>query len=104
MRKCSERTCAACGGSGVIEVVKPKSAKTVKDYPVKAFGYSFTVPAGSTVRNVTACGNDDSYRFWVDYQKVAEKASGFKNSLLHHDLMYRGLNIPAEYCEPYPED
>jgi len=102
--KCSERPCACCGGSGVIEVVKPKQAKTIKDYPVRAFGYSFTVPAGSTVSNVTACGNDDNYRFWRDWQAVAKQVTGFKHSILAHDLTYYGLNIPAEYCEPYPEE
>ncbi len=102
--KCSERTCPCCEGLGVIETVKPKQAKTIKDYPVTAYGYTFTIPAGSIVSNVTACGNDDNYRFWQDYHAVAEKVTGYKTSIFAHDLRYCGLNIPAEYCESYPED
>lgn len=78
-----------------------KTAKTTKPYTLKAFGYEITVPAGSTVSNHTACGDDDSYRFWQDWQKVAEKLTGFKNSILGHDLNHRGVNVPAEYCEDY---
>lgn len=102
--KCSDRICPSCQGTGTIEVVTPKRATTIKDYPVKAFGYSFVVPAGSIVSNVTACGNDDNYRFWQDWHKIAQQVTGYKNSLLAHDLTYYGLNIPAEYCEPYEEE
>ena len=84
--------------------VSYKTARTIKEYRVTNYkGYGeLIVPVGSRVANRTACGNDDTYRFWVDFHKVAEQVSGFKNSLLHHDLTYYGLNIPAEYCEPYP--
>lgn len=85
-------------------VMKIKRAKTIKEYPTKCYGYTVTVPVGSTVSNSTACGPDDNYRFWQDFHKVAAEVSGFKDSLLRHDLTYYGLNIPAEYCEPYPED
>lgn len=80
-----------------------KTAKTIKDYHVKNYrGYGpFTVPAGSKVTSQTACGPDENYHFWQDFHKVAEEVSGFKDSLLGHDLTYYGLNIPAEYCEPY---
>ncbi len=94
-------TCPCCGAKDTRDKVSFKSAKTIKDYPVKYHGYSFTVPAGSKVSNHTACGNDDSYRFWQDWQKVAEKVTGFKHSALAHDLTYYGLNIPSEYCTPY---
>jgi len=79
------------------------TAKTIRDYQVENFrGYgSFTVPAGSVVTNQTACGVDNSYHFWQDFHKKAEEVSGFKDSFLKHDLTYYGLNIPAEYCEPY---
>lgn len=82
-----------------------KRAKTTTDYRVEnLYGYGpVTVPAGSTVTNKTAVDNDDSYHFWVDFNKVAEEVSGYKDSLLHHDLRYYGLNIPKEYCEPYEE-
>ncbi len=28
--------------------------------------------------------------------------TGHPDSILAHDLKYYGLNIPAEYCEPWP--
>ena len=81
-----------------------KNAKVIKPYPAKMDGYTFTVPVGASVSNKTACGNDDSYRFWIDWHKQAEEITGFKNSILAHHLTYYGLNIPAEYCEPYSEE
>jgi hypothetical protein len=76
-----------------------KTVKTIKDYPVNKFrgGYSFTIPAGSIVSNKTACGYDDSCRFWVNFREVARKVTGYKNSLLSHDLEYYGVNVPAVY-------
>lgn len=100
-----KETCACCGHTHTVDKVTAKTAKTIKDYYVKdLFGYGpVTVPAGSLVGNHTACGNDDNYRFWLDFKKTATEVSGgFKDSLLHHDLTFKGLNIPAEYCEPYP--
>jgi hypothetical protein len=70
-----------------------KTARTIKPYPVKFGGYQFTVPKGSTVSNNTACGCSDSYRFWIDWKAFVENLTGFKNSMLAHDLEYRGLNI-----------
>lgn len=78
-----------------------KSAKTIKPYAVKAFGYDVVIPAGSLVSNKTACGCDDGYRFWQDWRSVAEQLTGVKNSILAHDLTYYGVNVPAEYCEAY---
>lgn len=95
--------CAQCRRK-LVEEGFHKQVRTIKDYPTKYKGYTFTVPAGSLVSNKTACGYDDNYRFWVDFHSIAEKVSGFKDSLLRHDLTYYGLNIPAEYCEPYPKD
>ena len=80
-----------------------KTAKTIKEYKVTYLGYEITIPVGSTVSNTTACGPDDAYRFWKDWHKIAEKLTGYKNSILAHDLTYYGLNIPKEYCEEYPE-
>ena len=98
--------CPRCGQKTDRDPVSLKTAKTIKEFRAeKCMGYGLViVPVGSRVSNNTACGNDDSYRFWLDYHKVAEEVSGFKDSMLHHDMKYRGLNIPAEYCEPYPED
>jgi hypothetical protein len=80
---------------------KLKTARTIKDYTTTAHGYEITVPKGSIVTNATACGNDDNYRYWNDFQRVVEDLTGFKSSILHHDLTYYGLNIPAKVCEPY---
>jgi len=78
-----------------------KTSKTVKEYAVKYSGYNLVIPAGSTVSNQTACGNDDAYRFLQGASKLAREVTGFPSSLLAHDLAHYGLNIPAEYCEPY---
>lgn len=75
---------------------------TKKDYETIAFGYKFTVPKGSIVTSMTASGNDESYHFWDDFHKLAQKLTGFSDSCLLHDLKYYGLNIPAEFCNPYP--
>lgn len=78
-----------------------KTAKTIKPYTVSYKGYSLLVPIGSTVSNKTAGGNDDSYRFWQDWQAMAKKLTGFDNSLLAHELTYYGLNVPKEFCATY---
>lgn len=78
-----------------------KTAKTTKEYKTRYNGYNLTVPAGSMVSNRTACGFDDDYRF---LQGVSTQTLvGYKAGMLAHDLTYYGLNIPAEYCEPYPK-
>jgi len=76
-------------------------SKTIKPYKVKAYGYEITIPTGSIVGTMTACGNDMTYHFWQDFRKIAEELTGFKNSLLKHDLTYYGINVPSEYCKPY---
>lgn len=81
-----------------------KSAKTIKEYSTEFGGYNIVVPVGSIVNNSTALGCDDNYRFWQDYQKTTKQLTGFDNNILDHDLYYYGLNIPAEYCEPYKKD
>jgi len=78
-----------------------KTAKTIKDFKADFKGYNILIPAGSTVSNNTARGPDDSYHFWVDFKEHAEKITGHKNSILNHDLTYYGINVPAEFCEPY---
>lgn len=85
--------------------MKVKYAKTIKEYTVNRYrGYGpIVVPVGSKVTNQTARGPDDNYHFWSDFHAVAEKVSGFKDSLLRHDLTHYGLNIPSEYCEAYRE-
>ena len=98
------KACPTCGKQSKIDTVTFKLSKTTKDYPVKYHGYSFTVPAGSVVSNRTACGNDDSYHFWQNWNQHTEKITGFKDSTLNHDLTYYGLNIPTEYCEAYDGD
>lgn len=82
---------------------KLKHAKTIKVYRERAYGYDLEVPVGSTVSNMTALGPDDNYRFWQDFHVVAQNLTGFQHGILEHDLDHRGLNIPAEFCEPWPE-
>lgn len=84
-------------------MTKSKTARTTKEYRVKAFGYEITIPANSLVSNQTAQGHNDNYRFWIDWHDIAETLTGTKDSLLSHDLKYRGINVPAQYCELYPE-
>jgi len=81
-----------------------KTAKTIKYFETVFGGYLLAIPAGSIVSNSTAMGYDDNYRFLtnVNFGEIAEKATGFKNSILFHDLTHYGLNIPQEYCEDYP--
>lgn len=79
-----------------------KIAKVTKPYAVKVAGFDFVVPIGATVSNQTACGPDDSYRFWQDWKKQAQQVTGFKNSICALDLEYYGVNVPAEHCEAYP--
>lgn len=79
----------------------PKTAKTNREYKTHFKGWDIVVPVGSLVSNVTACGPDDSYRFWKDWHAIAKELTGFPHSILAHDLTYYGINIPSEYCEPY---
>lgn len=89
-------------GTSLFEAMKTiKTAKTIKPYSVRYNGWDIIVPEGSIVSNGTACGPDDSYRFWSDWHKEAERLTGFNQSMLSHNLTYYGLNVPAEYCEPY---
>lgn len=82
---------------------KLKFATTIREYKTKAFGWDVTVPAGSLICNKTSCGNNDNYRFWDGFEKEIQELTGFANSPLAHDLAHYGLNIPAEYCEPWRE-
>ncbi len=82
---------------------KFKSARTTKEYKV-TYGrlkYEITVPVGSLVTNSTACWFDDAYHFLSGVP--AKVLVGYDAGMLAHDLRYYGLNIPAEYCEPYPQ-
>ena len=81
-----------------------QEVRTIKDYKTEFAGYSITIPAGSIVSNATACGRDNNYRYWVNFYDTAERLTGFKDSLLKHDLTYYGINVPAEYCEKYKDE
>lgn len=76
-------------------------AKTLKDYRVFAFGHDIVIPAGSLVSNQTAMGPDDDYHFWFDYETVLEGMDKYQAGVLRHELEHRGVNVPAELCEPY---
>jgi hypothetical protein len=78
-----------------------KTAKTIKEFKTNYKGYDLVIPKGSTVTNQTALGPDDNYHFWNVSLEYVEKITGVKNSILLFDLAHYGLNIPAEFCEPY---
>lgn len=78
-----------------------KHSHLVKEYQVEYNGQKLTVPVGWPVSNTTAMGPDDAYRFLTDVEKFATSVTGLPDSMLHHDMKYRGLNVPAEYCAPY---
>ena len=80
---------------------KLKTRKTIRPYYLFFRGYDIIIPTGSTVSNYTACGIDDNYRFWTDFDAIAEKMTGFSDSTLKYELKHYRINIPAEYCEPY---
>ncbi len=81
-----------------------KSAKTIKEYKTNISGWEIVIPVGSIVSNKTAGGNSDDYRFWTDFKGYAEKLTGYRESMLSHDLTYYGVNVPAEFCEPYKKN
>ena len=42
----------------------------------------------------------DNHRFWtnwMDHPDIKDES----NLMIHHDLTYYGIEIPAEYCEEY---
>jgi len=86
----------------IMKKIKPiKTSTTIKEYKVKYKGFDLTIPADSKVSNKTACGPDDHYHFWVVDHEMIKRITGYRSSLLLHDLIHYGLNIPAEYCRPY---
>ena len=82
-----------------------KRSKTIKEYKT-TYGdrlkYDITVPVGSIVSNSTALGNDDNMRFLTNFS--TNTLVGYDAPMLAHDLTYYGLNIPAEFCEPYKKN
>lgn len=76
-----------------------KTAKVIKEFKTTWHGIELTVPKGAIVSNQTANDFDDNYRFWVDYPDHIDR-----NTLVAHDLMFYGLNVPPDYCEPYEKD
>ena len=73
-----------------------KTAKLVKDYEVTFKGWKLVVPTGTTVSNKTECGFNDNYRF-------ANRFDGLPDGAFF-DFDHYGINVPAEYCEPYEEN
>lgn len=73
--------------------------KTSKDYTVnfKCHGL-ITVPKGTKLTHVTACGIDKNYHFVNDFSWV-EEINGLKQYGLLHDLTYYGVNVPKEFVD-----
>lgn len=78
-----------------------KTARTIREYRVNYNFWDLIIPIGSVVSNKTACGNDDRYRFLQGTAEFAKQVTGLPDSTLAHCLKYYGLNIPADYCEPW---
>ncbi len=78
-----------------------KISRTHTPYACSAYGHSIALPVGTVVTNQTACGPDDAYRFVRDTAALARQITGLADSILAHDLKHYGLNVPAEFCEPY---
>lgn len=76
-----------------------KRAKVIKEYRTTLHKREVVVPVGATVDNKTACGLDDNYRFWIDWGRTIL----FTQSILSHDLTHYGINVPADHCEPWPQ-
>lgn len=84
-----------------------KKSKTLKDYHVHKFHRDLTVPAGSIVDNRTAMGPDDAYHWWSDYHAALTKYEadmGRPPGFLLSEMEQHGIRVPAELCEPYPND
>lgn len=81
-----------------------KISRTHTPWVTRAFGHDIVLPIGTVVTNRTACGPDDAYRFVRDHTTLAKQITGLIGSTLEHDLKHRGLNVPAEFCEPYEQD
>lgn len=54
----------------------------------------FTIPKGTRVTNMTACGVDKNYFFVDDLSFLGKDKYG-----LRHDLTYYGYNVPKEHVE-----
>lgn len=99
-----------CWRNNPKEPTPPRTAKTTKACAVtvnfeQRVGHELTifVPLGSTVSNKTAMGYDNNYRYWTDYKDSLIKQFGLEGyKALRHDMEHRGVNVPEEYCEPYP--
>lgn len=73
--------------------------RTKKDYTTNFKHYGqITVPKGTPVTNMTACGIDKNYHFVNSFSWVKSNYPEI-DSILIHDLKYYGLNVPKEYIE-----
>jgi len=73
--------------------------KTNKDYTIEFMHYGeITVPKGTRVSNMTACGIDKNYHFVSEYG-WAKKNYPEIDRILIHDLYYQGLDVPKEYVD-----
>lgn len=61
-------------------------------YKPKGFETSFTIPKGTRITHKTACGIDPNYNFIDEFGWIPKEYS-----ILKHDAMYRGINIPPEF-------
>jgi hypothetical protein len=57
-----------------------------------------TVPKGTIITNKTALGVDDRYNFVDDFTWINKSYPDIA-SILKHDAMYYGINIPSQFVD-----
>lgn len=82
-----------------------KTATVLKPFTIDFSGHTLTVPVGAKVTNKTASGPDDSYRFWIGWEKSVKEQIGEEliPLTLKYDLDYRGILVPEENCSNWGE-
>jgi hypothetical protein len=86
-----------------------KTRKLKKDYsftykPGTPLAQTYTVPAGTSVTNQTACGIDSTGTYWFVNQfgwipKIKMGDQEITNVMAVHDFSHYGINIPEEYLD-----
>jgi hypothetical protein len=73
--------------------------KTKQDVTINYRNYgNITIPAGTTVTNMTACGIDKNYCFVNDFAWIIKNYPAIDRILIH-DAKYYGINIPKEFID-----
>lgn len=65
--------------------------RTIQEIKMNFRGYDITIPQGTRITHITACGVDPRYNFVDDLSWIPKELP-----LLRHDATYYGINIPKE--------